>query len=99
MRAAHRTEVGQLVRVLGQGFVVEFPGLFRVQAEVELVLPAELETRLAQRVVTHLCPRMALGPVGRVRGDLVGHDRSEEHTSELQSLMRISYAFFCLKKK
>src|SRR3546814_5386461 len=26
-------------------------------------------------------------------------DRSDEHTSELQSLMRISYAFFCLKKK
>src|SRR3546814_6017172 len=30
------------------------------------------------------------------RGDL--HGRSEEHTSELQSLMRISYAVFCLKK-
>src|SRR3546814_9251569 len=31
----------------------------------------------------------------------IGHqrDRSEEHTSELQSLMRISYAVFCLKKK
>src|SRR3546814_6769963 len=28
-----------------------------------------------------------------------GGDRSEEHTSELQSLMRISYAVFCLKKK
>src|SRR3546814_2803802 len=28
-----------------------------------------------------------------------GHCRSEEHTSELQSLMRISYAVFCLKKK
>src|SRR3546814_1294761 len=27
------------------------------------------------------------------------HDRSEEHTYELQSLMRISYAVFCLKKK
>src|SRR3546814_6881549 len=27
------------------------------------------------------------------------YDRSEEHTSELQSLMRISYAVFCLKKK
>src|SRR3546814_9657378 len=27
------------------------------------------------------------------------HTRSEEHTSELQSLMRISYAVFCLKKK
>src|SRR3546814_10475754 len=29
----------------------------------------------------------------------VGSGRSEEHTSELQSLMRISYAVFCLKKK
>src|SRR3546814_4920363 len=29
----------------------------------------------------------------------VAGDRSEEHTSELQSLMRISYAVFCLKKK
>src|SRR3546814_5773409 len=28
-----------------------------------------------------------------------GDERSEEHTSELQSLMRISYAVFCLKKK
>src|SRR3546814_9531543 len=30
---------------------------------------------------------------------VVGSARSEEHTSELQSLMRISYAVFCLKKK
>src|SRR3546814_3633736 len=30
---------------------------------------------------------------------LPGNNRSEEHTSELQSLMRISYAVFCLKKK
>src|SRR3546814_3255077 len=29
----------------------------------------------------------------------ISMDRSEEHTSELQSLMRISYAVFCLKKK
>src|SRR3546814_7002225 len=29
----------------------------------------------------------------------LGHQRSEEHTSELQSLMRISYAVFCLTKK
>src|SRR3546814_1767052 len=29
----------------------------------------------------------------------LSHTRSEEHTSELQSLMRISYAVFCLKKK
>src|SRR3546814_2418952 len=33
---------------------------------------------------------------GHVR---IHRDRSEEHTSELQSLMRISYAVFCLKKK
>src|SRR3546814_3928908 len=32
-------------------------------------------------------------------GLLGGRERSEEHTSELQSLMRISYAVFCLKKK
>src|SRR3546814_7051632 len=31
--------------------------------------------------------------------NLIPHFRSEEHTSELQSLMRISYAVFCLKKK
>src|SRR3546814_7437642 len=33
------------------------------------------------------------------RGRARVNDRSEEHTSELQSLMRISYAVFCLKKK
>src|SRR3546814_2079799 len=33
------------------------------------------------------------------RAGFRGVDRSEEHTSELQSLMRISYAVFCLKKK
>src|SRR3546814_5589049 len=32
-------------------------------------------------------------------GQILGGARSEEHTSELQSLMRISYAVFCLKKK
>src|SRR3546814_8987232 len=32
-------------------------------------------------------------------GSLYAVGRSEEHTSELQSLMRISYAVFCLKKK
>src|SRR3546814_8543422 len=39
--------------------------------------------------------------LGPCRGRSGGHGnrRSEEHTSELQSLMRISYAVFCLKKK
>src|SRR3546814_2081852 len=35
----------------------------------------------------------------RLEHDLYYVERSEEHTSELQSLMRISYAVFCLKKK
>src|SRR3546814_5014688 len=40
------------------------------------------------------------GVVMAVSGDVGFHGaRSEEHTSELQSLMRISYAVFCLKKK
>src|SRR3546814_2211207 len=33
------------------------------------------------------------------RPAIISHTRSEEHTSELQSLMRNSYAVFCLKKK
>src|SRR3546814_5038483 len=38
-------------------------------------------------------------PLLRHRRVAIGRHRSEEHTSELQSLMRISYAVFCLKKK
>src|SRR3546814_7956196 len=44
---------------------------------------------------------VVMAKTARVIGDII-HDslaRSEEHTSELQSLMRISYAVFCLKKK
>src|SRR3546814_7695858 len=41
-------------------------------------------------------PRAVRRAVPRAAGR---EDRSEEHTSELQSLMRISYAVFCLKKK
>src|SRR3546814_7029309 len=37
--------------------------------------------------------------VGHLQNQLLILKRSEEHTSELQSLMRISYAVFCLKKK
>src|SRR3546814_1294793 len=38
-------------------------------------------------------------PMPRLCRQMGGRARSEEHTSELQSLMRISYAVFCLKKK
>src|SRR3546814_3376324 len=44
-------------------------------------------------------PTMKLTPQQLETFDREGYLRSEEHTSELQSLMRISYAVFCLKKK
>src|SRR3546814_4967774 len=56
--------------------------------------------RLAPETVSRVLKRFqddGLLQVDRRELELVG--RSEEHTSELQSLMRISYAVFCLKKK
>src|SRR3546814_3368013 len=46
-------------------------------------------------------PTPARSPYVPIRFEAMRRDgrRSEEHTSELQSLMRISYAVFCLKKK
>src|SRR3546814_4748965 len=58
--------------------------------------------------VAHFRERLMSGMIERgyteefaekIIGQLEGFGRSEEHTSELQSLMRISYAVFCLKKK
>src|SRR3546814_5503172 len=49
--------------------------------------------------VVHLVAAQLHHPAGQHQGPGRGVDRSEEHTSELQSLMRISYAVFCLKKK
>src|SRR3546814_1066410 len=42
---------------------------------------------------------LLLMPAWTAAGQAENERRSEEHTSELQSLMRISYAVFCLKKK
>src|SRR3546814_3657665 len=69
--------------------------------------PAMLE-RLRDAVIAHgnvlevlmdavrVC---SLGQITQTLFEVGGRYRSEEHTSELQSLMRISYAVFCLKKK
>src|SRR3546814_1546632 len=46
-----------------------------------------------------LMPEDKVEAIGRLRAQTPVAMRSEEHTSELQSLMRISYAVFCLKKK
>src|SRR3546814_8219535 len=64
-----------------------------VQAAVVVDLQVQGVAVPAQR---HRQP-FGAGVAGRV-GQRLLH-RSEEHTSELQSLMRISYAVFCLKKK
>src|SRR3546814_6189121 len=47
----------------------------------------------------HRCRAFEWDPRVEPEGDDDMKGRSEEHTSELQSLMRISYAVFCLKKK
>src|SRR3546814_5044475 len=53
--------------------------------------------------IDHASPRLNLLIILKTLGVVILGDRinrrSEEHTSELQSLMRISYAVFCLKKK
>src|SRR3546814_7410166 len=79
------------------GFRLEIGGIVQPalglgQLEQRLVEPAQLlRVRLVEGDQVGEC----LWPV------LCGQapERSEEHTSELQSLMRISYAVFCLKKK
>src|SRR3546814_9638925 len=62
-------------------------GIEELEAADARAEPATAETR-------HRVDRQHLGLVAAQCGE-----RSEEHTSELQSLMRISYAVFCLKKK
>src|SRR3546814_937871 len=57
-------------------------------------LPRLLDAEVAE-VLDHR--RADVGDVGQAPG--LARVRSEEHTSELQSLMRNSYAVFCLKKK
>src|SRR3546814_7394194 len=77
-----------------------------LQAHVDYVHVNPLKHGLVTRVVDwpyssfHRHVRQGLAAAdwaGKVEAGAFG--RSEEHTSELQSLMRISYAVFCLKKK
>src|SRR3546814_10710844 len=66
-------------------------------------IPGYLQERaglsLSELGVVGGLPFIAAVLVCMVLGRVVDRFRSEEHTSELQSLMRISYAVFCLKKK
>src|SRR3546814_2347096 len=80
-------------------------GCVHQQRERLAVDEVDVGAPFAQRVAARDGPRrrgrlaQALEEFLRATKDGHGADRSEEHTSELQSLMRISYAVFCLKKK
>src|SRR3546814_6717914 len=62
---------------------------------VGLVVVLRLHAELTAAFLRQILERCALGPTLLTAYEI----RSEEHTSELQSLMRISYAVFCLEKK
>src|SRR3546814_5732890 len=89
---SHFGKASELARM--QPFPLQRLELFqRLQPDVQMLahaLPVELARHAGELDL----------PVQRLVGDAQqGAIRSEEHTSELQSLMRISYAVFCLKKK
>src|SRR3546814_3970265 len=78
------------------GIVVEKQKLFAVLRPIgELTEDKETPVRQAN----HGLRAAGHGPFLHSFRFMARFNRSEEHTSELQSLMRISYAVFCLKKK
>src|SRR3546814_731350 len=86
------------VRYLGEWLdPVDPPAVFQPEG-VGIAKRLPIHFRITRRI--HLRTR---GPFGRNWNHRLGThqslSRSEEHTSELQSLMRLSYAVFCLKKK
>src|SRR3546814_4814478 len=87
------------VRPLGHQVKVELAEERREAVGI-LDVPRRLAEARAQPIGEGLLPLRdgAGGKALVVQAAQLGH-RSEEHTSELQSLMRISYAVFCLKKK
>src|SRR3546814_3475661 len=67
------------------------PDITNVQVQINTVAPGYSPLEAEQRITYPI--ETALAGLPRLE------QRSEEHTSELQSLMRISYAVICLKKK
>src|SRR3546814_4637896 len=68
-----------------------------LRASAALLLLEEVALRREELLARDELKRLLLGR--HAKDDADSADRSEEHTSELQSLMRNSYAVFCLKKK
>src|SRR3546814_1132004 len=81
------------------------PGVERIADEVKALFPdartaiVTSDTIWSPAKAAEFVGRMEAGDIDIVIGTQLVTKRSEEHTSELQSLMRISYAVFCLKKK
>src|SRR3546814_5222567 len=72
-------------------------GKIGVLVAVQSSAPADQLAALGKQLAMHVAAANPLAlDEGGIDPEVV---RSEEHTSELQSLMRISYAVFCLKKK
>src|SRR3546814_2090376 len=72
--------------------------LFRSTARPDLQYRADRHLSAGSRCPAEACRRFSERGGEFADGPWICH-RSEEHTSELQSLMRISYAVFCLQKK
>src|SRR3546814_10095941 len=74
--------------------------LFRSEAGASESLAADLVTEDTSRFASaSIGMSRSSSTLCAAQGREMHESRSEEHTSELQSLMRISYAVFCLKKK
>src|SRR3546814_4605260 len=71
--------------------------LFRSRLFIEINRYFGAFPKMRDKNARFAVPRNAFGPAAACA--TIRRTRSEEHTSELQSLMRISYAVFCLKKK
>src|SRR3546814_6479564 len=76
-----------------------FPYTTRVRSINKADRPGTKETRRDLERMLDLTGTSGWRPPVVATTASTGEGRSEEHTSELQSLMRISYAVFCLKKK
>src|SRR3546814_4528834 len=72
-------------------------GVLRSGLDADAALSGEVSLDIAQLAWLELLSPDLAAPSGHLHGQLSVAGRSEEHTSELQSLMRISYAVFCLK--
>src|SRR5438094_7614706 len=69
LRAAHRAELGRFEDFLRQGFVVHGAGSVRVERQLELAVPVELEAGFGKLVVTAANVLAAAGDVAGVGGD------------------------------